>query len=103
MPEFTPATKLTRTARWGAEVVLQGATRAEAAAHGCKLAEEHGLVFIHPYDDDAVIAGQGTLALEPLEDAPAVDTFLVPVGGGGLVAGCATGAQSVRRRVKRPW
>ncbi len=58
MPAFTPATKVTRTAKWGAQVVLHGATLAEAAAHAHERAETDGLVFIHPYDDDAVIAGQ---------------------------------------------
>jgi threonine dehydratase len=92
MPAFTPATKVTRTARWEAEVVLHGATLAEAAAHALELARTEGLVFVHPYDDDAVIAGQGTLALELIEDVPDLDTLLVPVGGGGLIGGAAIAA-----------
>ena len=87
MPRFTPATKVTRTAAWGAEVVLHGETLAEAAAHAAQLAQDRQLVFVHPYDDPAVIAGQGTLALELLEDAPDLDALVIPVGGGGLLAG----------------
>ena len=88
MPMFTPATKVTRTAAWGAEVVLHGETLAEAAAHALHLAEIRQLVFVHPYDDPAVISGQGTLALELLADAPDLDALVIPVGGGGLLAGC---------------
>jgi threonine dehydratase len=96
MPKFTPATKVTRTAAWGAEVVLHGETLAEAAAHALHLAEIHQSVFVHPYDDKAVIAGQGTLALELLADAPDLDTLVIPVGGGGLIAGCMVAATAVK-------
>jgi len=96
MPQFTPATKVTRTAAWGARVVLHGESLAEAAAHACTLAEAEGRVFIHPYDDPAVIAGQGTLALELLQDFPDLDALAVPVGGGGLLAGCAAAARALR-------
>jgi threonine dehydratase len=96
MPHFTPATKVTRTAAWGAEIVLHGATLAEAAAHAHALAAERGFVFIHPYDDPAVIAGQGTLVLEMLRDAPDLDALIIPVGGGGLLAGCSVAATSLR-------
>ena len=92
MPRFTPSTKVTRTEGWGATVVLHGDTLAEAAAHAHALAAEHGLVFVHPYDDPAVAAGQGTLALELLQDAPDLEVLLVPVGGGGMIAGCAAAA-----------
>jgi threonine dehydratase len=95
MPLHTPATKVTRTAGWGATVVLYGETLAEAADHAHALAAAQGLVFIHPYDDPAVIAGQGTLALELLEDAPDLDALIVPAGGGGLLAGCATVATAL--------
>ncbi len=96
MPKFTPSTKVTRTAGWGARVVLHGETLAEAAEHALTLAADEKLVFIHPYDDPAVMAGQGTLALELLEDAPDVDTIIVPVGGGGLLAGCAVATRALR-------
>ncbi|MBV9755842.1 MAG: threonine ammonia-lyase, partial [Alphaproteobacteria bacterium] len=100
MPRFTPATKVTRTEAWGGRVVLHGATLAEAAEHACALAARQGAVFIHPYDDPAVIAGQGTLALELLADAPELDVLLVPVGGGGMLAGCAVAAKALRPQIE---
>jgi threonine dehydratase len=96
MPKFTPATKVTRTAAWGADIVLHGETLAEAAAHAGALAAEQHLVFVHPYDDIGVIAGQGTLALELLQDVPDLDVLVIPVGGGGLLAGCATAAKAMK-------
>lgn len=96
MPRFTPATKVTRTEGWGARVVLHGETLAEAAAHAHDLALREGLTFIHPYDDPGVIAGQGTAALEMLEDVAEIDTLAVPVGGGGLLAGSAAVALELR-------
>ena len=96
MPKFTPSTKVTRTAAYGAHVVLHGETLAEAAAHAEALAAEQRLVFVHPYDDLDVIAGQGTLALELLQDAPDLDALVIPVGGGGLLAGCAVAATTLR-------
>lgn len=92
MPKFTPATKVTRTASWGARVVLQGETLAEAAAQAHALAEAEHLVFVHPYDDPGIIAGQGTLALEMLQDVPELDALIIPTGGGGLLAGCLCAA-----------
>lgn len=100
MPRFTPATKVTRTASWGARVVLHGDTLAEAAQHAHALAAGQGLAFIHPYDDPAVMAGQGTLALELLEDAPDLDALVIPVGGGGLVAGCAAAAKGINPAIE---
>lgn len=94
MPKFTPATKITRTSAWGAEVVLHGEALAEAAAHAHFLAKTEGFVFIHPYDDPQVIAGQGTMALEMLEDEPALDALIVATGGGGLLAGTAVVARA---------
>ena len=94
-------------------MVLHGETLAEAAAHAHDLALREGLVFIHPYDDPGVIAGQGTMALEMLEDAPELDTLVIPVGGGGLCAGCAASRRALRpghdrcsasrSRATRPW
>jgi threonine dehydratase len=96
MPVHTPATKVTRTASWGAEVVLHGETLAEAASHAHALAVERGYVFIHPYDDPAVMAGQGTMALEMLTDVPDLDVMCIATGGGGLLSGCATVARALK-------
>jgi threonine dehydratase len=96
MPQFTPLTKVSRTAGWGARVVLHGETLAEAAEHATAIAAAEGRVFVHPYDDPAVMAGQGTLALELLEDAPDLETLVIPVGGGGLIAGCAVAAAGIK-------
>jgi threonine dehydratase len=96
MPRFTPATKVTRTEGWGARVVLHGETLAEAAAHAHELALRDGLTFVHPYNDPAVIAGQGTCALEMLEDFPDLDMLVVPVGGGGLLTGSAAAALEMK-------
>ncbi len=96
MPADTPFTKVERTESYGAHVVLRGAglTEARRAAEAIALAE--GLSLIHPYDDPAVIAGQGTVALELLADWPALETLIVPVGGGGLIGGIAVAAKALR-------
>ncbi len=96
MPRGTPNTKLHSTQVLGAEVVLEGDTLAEAAHHAHELAAREGLTFIHPYDDPAVVAGQGTVALEMLEQAPALDALVVPVGGGGLIAGMTVAAKALK-------
>jgi len=80
--------------------VLHGETLAEAADHALALARDEGRVFIHPYDDPAVMAGQGTLALELLEDVPQLDALVIPVGGGGLIAGCAVAAAALKPGVE---
>lgn len=94
MPEGTPAVKIRNTKALGADVVLAGQNLAEAAAHTRKLAEARGLTFIHPYDDPLVIAGQGTIALEMLDTVPDLDILVVPIGGGGLIAGMAVAAKA---------
>ena len=96
MPRGTPNNKVRGTQVLGAEVVLEGDTLADAARHAHDLEAREGLTFIHPYDDAAVIAGQGTVALEMLEQAPALDALVVPIGGGGLIAGMATAAKALK-------
>src|SRR5580698_7702953 len=90
MPRFAPLVKVARCRQFGARVVLHGDTFDEARAEAGRLAEERGLKYVHPFDDPHVIAGQGTLAFEILEQVPDADAILVPVGGGGLLAGVAT-------------
>src|SRR3989442_4202121 len=87
MPVTTPFVKVQATQTHGAEVVLDGETVAEAQVRAETIARERGLTFVHPYDDPLVIAGQGTIALEMLEDAPGPDPLLVPIGGGGVFSG----------------
>ncbi len=96
MPKDTPFGKIERTARYGAKVVLEGQSLAEAEAFTQKLAAKENLTFIHPYDDPLVVAGQGTIGLEMLADLPQLDTIVVPIGGGGLIAGIATAAKAVK-------
>lgn len=102
MPEVTPLVKVTGVQYWGAEVILHGASYDDAYAHSKKLEEERGLVYIHPFSDPFVIAGQGTIALEILnhELAENLDAVVVPVGGGGLIAGIGTYIKEVRPDVK---
>jgi len=96
MPAHTPTVKVINTERFGAEVVLHGETFDEAKAHGYQLAAERNLTFIHPFDDAAVIAGQGTVALEMLAVQPDLDALVVPVGGGGLIAGMGIAAKAIK-------
>lgn len=96
MPRFTPGVKIERTRGFGAEIVLHGDTLDESRTHALLLAEKQGLVFVHPYDDEAIIAGQGTVGLEMLHALPDLDTLVVAVGGGGLIAGMATAAKAIR-------
>jgi len=100
MPRFTPTVKVANTRRFGAEVVLAGDTFDDAKARGFELAAQRGLIMIHPYDDPAVIAGQGTIALEMLEANPALDTLVVAIGGGGLLSGMATAARALRPEIE---
>lgn len=96
MPRFTPGVKVERTRGFGAEVILHGDSLDEARAHALALSERDGLTFIHPYDDEAIIAGQGTVGLEMLRAVPDLDALVVAVGGGGLLAGMATAARALR-------
>ncbi len=100
MPRFTPGVKIARTRGFGAEVVLHGDTLDQARQHALSLAEAQGLVLVHPYDDEAVIAGQGTVALEMLRAVPELDTLVVSVGGGGLIAGMATAAKAIKPGIR---
>ena len=100
MPRFTPGVKVERTRGFGAEVVLHGDTLDEARAHALQLAEREQLVFVHPYDDEAIVAGQGTAALEMLQDVPSLDALVVSVGGGGLMAGMAVAAKALKPSIQ---
>lgn len=100
MPRFTPGVKVERTRSFGAEVVLHGDTLEAARLHAYALAEQEQLTFIHPFDDPAVAAGQGTLALEMLAEQPDLDTLIVSVGGGGLISGVATAAKTLRPSIR---
>jgi len=100
MPRFTPDVKVERTRSFGAEVILDGETLEEAGRCTEKLAVERGLTLVHPYDDPQVIAGQGTVALEMLATVPHLDVLLVPTGGGGLLAGCAVAAKTLRPAIE---
>ena len=95
MPAGTPTVKVEHTRAHGATVVLAGETLAEANAEAQRITEERGLVFIHPFDDPDVMAGQGTVALEMLDAVPDLDAIVVPIGGGGLISGVATAAKGV--------
>jgi threonine dehydratase len=100
MPLGTPFTKVVRTRDFGAEIVLHGEGVADAAAMAHKLSSERGLTFVHPYDDELVIAGQGTVAFEMLFQEPSIDTLVIPVGGGGLIGGCAIAAKALKPDLK---
>ncbi|MEL7303027.1 MAG: threonine ammonia-lyase [Pseudomonadota bacterium] len=100
MPEGTPFVKIENTRKLGARVVVHGATLEASAAHVAQLTEDEGLVLVHPYDDRQVIAGQGTIALEMLADVPDLDTLIVPIGGGGLIAGMATAAKAIKPDIR---
>jgi threonine dehydratase len=100
MPRFTPGVKVERTRSFNAEIVLHGDTLDEARSHALKLAQERQLVFVHPYDDEAIVAGQGTVGLEMLEAVPALDVLVVAVGGGGLIAGMAVAAKAMKPSIE---
>jgi threonine dehydratase len=100
MPTTTPLIKVNRTRSYGAEVVLHGDVYDDASKYAIKLAKEKGYTFIHPFDDETVATGQGTIAMEIFKDLPTVDTILVPIGGGGLAAGVSTLAKLLNPNVK---
>ena len=100
MPRFAPAVKVENTRRFGATVVLEGDTFDDARSHGLQLAEDRGLTVVHPYDDLDVAAGQGTIGLEMLAEQPGIDTFVVAIGGGGLISGVATAVRSIKPGVE---
>ena len=99
MPKTTPMVKVMQTESVGGKVVLEGETYDEAYAHARKLEVELGLTFVHPFDDPHVAAGQGTVAIEMLEDAPDLDVLVVPVGGGGLLSGMGTAARGLKPEI----
>ena len=100
MPVLTPTVKVEATRGFGAEVVLHGDTFDEAHEHALRIAQDQGLVFVHPFDDPLVIAGQGTVALEMLRQQPELYTLLVSVGGGGLMAGIAAVVRALRPDIR---
>jgi threonine dehydratase len=100
MPRSTPTVKITQTEGHGASVILEGETFDEAYAHARALEATNGYTFVHPFDDPRIIAGQGTVALEMLADAPQIDTLVVPIGGGGLISGMGTVAKAADRPIE---
>ncbi|MBE7942677.1 MULTISPECIES: threonine ammonia-lyase [Ramlibacter] len=96
MPRFTPGVKVERTRSFGAEVVLVGDTLDAAREHALGLAREQGMTFVHPYDDEQIVAGQGTAGIEMLEQVPDLDCIVVAVGGGGWIAGIAVAAKAMK-------
>jgi len=100
MPKGSPNTKIRNTRVHGATVLLEGETLADAARHAQGLAARDGLAFVHPYEDELIISGQGTVGLEMLEALPALDVLAIPVGGGGLIAGVATVARALNPKIR---
>jgi threonine dehydratase len=100
MPETTPLAKIRGTEELGASIVLHGSRYGEAYDKASELQQQHGYTFIHAFDDPQVIAGQGTIGLEILEQVPDLDMLVVPIGGGGLIAGCAMAIKTVRPEVR---
>lgn len=100
MPRFTPGVKVMRTREFGAEVVLHGDRFDDAREQGLRLAAERGLTMIDPFDDDLIIAGQGTIGIEMLRAQPDLDELVVPIGGGGLIGGIATAARHLKPGIR---
>ena len=100
MPEATPLLKVTGTKALGAEVILSGDNYDEAYAYALSYAKEHGLTFIHPFEDDKVIAGQGTVALEMIDEINDLDIVVIPIGGGGLISGMSSAIKQIDPKIK---
>ena len=100
MPTVTPLIKVNRTKSYGAEVVLYGDVYDDACEHACQLAEKEGYTFVHPFNDLDVATGQGTIAMEIVQELPTVDYILVPIGGGGLISGVSTLAKMLNPKIK---
>ncbi len=100
LPEFAPLTKIIATKNFGGEVVLYGNTFDEAVAHSRELQQKHGYTYVHAFDDELVIAGQGTIGLEMAEALPDLTTVIVPIGGGGLISGIATAVKSLNPNIR---
>lgn len=100
LPEYAPLTKIVATKSYGAEVLLRGQTFDEAVGYSRDLQEEQGFTYVHPFDDEEVIAGQGTIGLEIIEDCPDVSVVIVPIGGGGLISGIATAVKALKPEVR---
>ena len=100
MPEGTPFVKIDGTRRHGATVVIEGADFTGSTAEAHRLRDEEGFVFISAFDDKGIVAGQGVCAMEFLEDAPDLEDMLIPIGGGGLIAGCSIAAQAIKPQAR---
>lgn len=100
MPQNTPYSKVNQTKNFGAKVILHGDNLSDCDPFAQETAKQEGLHLIHPYNDESIIAGQGTVALEMLEDDPLIETLIIPVGGGGLIAGCATAAKEINPNIE---
>jgi threonine dehydratase len=100
MPAWTPTIKVENTRSHGATVILEGQALEDASQFAVRYGAEHGLTFVHPFNDPVVIAGQGTVALEMLNTAPDLDTLIVPIGGGGLISGMAVAAKAMNPKIK---
>jgi threonine dehydratase len=100
MPRDTPFAKVESTEKLGARVILEGTDLSEALDHTRNIVDAEGLTFIHPYDDDLIIAGQGTAGLEMIADAPDLDSVVIPIGGGGLIAGCAVAMKARNSKLR---
>ena len=100
MPETAPLTKINATQNYGAEVILKGQTFDDAKEYAFQLAKEKGYVFVHPYEDEKVIAGQGTVGIEVFEQVKNLDMIIVPIGGGGLISGIAIALKALNPKIK---